>query len=86
MSFNFIPSYPKECDTALNLVIKQKQLRIEKVQYRLAEILLEWGTDPTYKDLVCSSYTPQVETFKRKRLHRKERELLHPSILMLLKL
>ena len=47
----------QECDTALNLVIKQKQLHLDKVQYRLAEILLEWDTDPTYKDLVSGIVT-----------------------------
>lgn len=35
---------------------------MDKVQYRLAEILLEWGTDPTYKDLV--SQKMQIFFFK----------------------
>lgn len=40
-----------EGDTALNLLIKQKNLREDGTMYELVEILTKAGTDPRFKDL-----------------------------------
>lgn len=40
-----------EGDTALNLAIKKTSLRPDNTMYKVVDQLLQWGADPTHKDL-----------------------------------
>lgn len=40
-----------EGDTALNLAIKKTSLRPDNTMYKVVDQLMQWGADPTHKDL-----------------------------------
>lgn len=42
----------QEGDTALNLAIKKTSLRPDNTMYKVVDQLMQWGADPTHKDLV----------------------------------
>lgn len=49
---NYHCLFLQEGDTALNLLIKCSKLRPNGEMYKIVAKMLEWGADPTLKDLV----------------------------------